>query len=257
VDLQPYSVKLIEVTQVHLPNQDWVQEGQLPQQESGQQGTWHPDNHKHEVKKEVSKLVKHQGAHLVHDERLQHVSANDGSPTAAMAASQLWAAADTTPPKAPQEHQQRCTVVDTPSGKLSHQEIPQPEKNGAPTLEVVAAADLPPQFAVEAHEDGHACESTMFLESDSTTDITHGILSMQKIEIEEVVDAIYDNISQQRTDLGICRPELKNVLVSLLQDHCCEIEHVAEELVQDHHMSRMWKQMGDKLVASAREALYR
>ena len=96
----------------------------------------------------------------------------------------------------------------------------------------------------------------MVVESDSTTDIAHGILSMQRIEIEEVVDAIYDNINQQRTDLRICLPELKTVLFSLLQDHRCEIEHVAEELGQDHHMFRLWKHMGDQLVASASEALY-
>ena len=91
----------------------------------------------------------------------------------------------------------------------------------------------------------------MFVESESTTDIAHGILSMQRIEIEEVVDAICDNISQQRTDLRIYLPERKNVLFSLLQEHRCEIEHVAELLGQDQHMSRLWNHMWDQLVASA------
>ena len=49
-------------------------------------------------------------------------------------------------------------------------------------------------------------DTTMFVESDSTSDIALGILSMQRIEIEEVVDAIHDNINQQRTDLRICLP---------------------------------------------------
>ena len=100
------------------------------------------------------------------------------------------------------------TAVFTKEGgacQLSHQELPQPEKNeDKKRMSIIErhnrtnqgrshehrAVHQPlharhpvHQSTVQAHEEGRACESTMFVESDSTTDIAHGILSMQRIEI--------------------------------------------------------------------------
>ena len=76
----------------------------------------------------MRKLEKHQGAHLLHGELFQHVSAIDGPPADAMAASQLRAAADTMPPKAPQVQVSTQISIDAadylPLGDVTQEEHP-------------------------------------------------------------------------------------------------------------------------------------
>jgi len=45
------------------------------------------------------------------------------------------------------------------------------------------------------------------------------ILRQQEQEIREVIDTIYENIDHQRSDLRFCLPELREVLIGLLQEH--------------------------------------
>ena len=39
------------------------------------------------------------------------------------------------------------------------------------------------------------------------------ILKEQRLEIKEVIDTIHDNINHHRSDLKICLPELKGILL--------------------------------------------
>ena len=54
------------------------------------------------------------------------------------------------------------------------------------------------------------------------------ILKQQERDIEEVINTIYENINQQRSDLEVCLPELKEVLCSLLQEHCSDIKDLSD-----------------------------
>jgi hypothetical protein len=62
------------------------------------------------------------------------------------------------------------------------------------------------------------------------------------MEIEEVVNTIHDNISQHRSDLIICLPELRGVLLGLMQEHFNDIKDVASKLGGDHPMISMLEQ---------------
>ena len=92
----------------------------------------------------------------------------------------------------------------------------------------------------------------MFITNHAMTNI----LKQQEIEIEEVIDTIHENINHQRSDLRFCLPELKKVLIDLLQEHCSDTKHLATELGVDHPMVRVWEHRDDQLVDWANEALY-
>ena len=52
-----------------------------------------------------------------------------------------------------------------------------------------------------------------------------------------------------------CLPELKEVLIDLLQDHCSDTDHLAKQLGVGHNMVIYWDLRLDRLVGEAKEAL--
>ena len=82
------------------------------------------------------------------------------------------------------------------------------------------------------------------------------ILKQQERDIEEVINTIYENINQQRSDLEVCLPELKEALCSLLQEHCNDIKDLADQLGVDHSMVLLWGERVDQLGDAANEAMY-
>ena len=62
------------------------------------------------------------------------------------------------------------------------------------------------------------------------------ILKQQERDIEEVINTIHENITQQISDLVVCLPELKEALISLLQEHCSDNKDLANQLGVDHSM---------------------
>ena len=66
------------------------------------------------------------------------------------------------------------------------------------------------------------------------------ILRQQELEIREVIDTIHENIDQLRDDLGICLPELREVLIGLREEHCSDAEHLVRELGVGHDMVLYW-----------------
>ena len=86
--------------------------------------------------------------------------------------------------------------------------------------------------------------------------MTDNILKKQRLEIEEVVNTIHDNINQQRSDLKICLPELKGILFGLMEEHFQDIKFLAGKLGGDHPKISMLEQKGDQLIDSVNETLY-
>ena len=80
-------------------------------------------------------------------------------------------------------------------------------------------------------------------------------LRQQEQEIREVIDTVHENIDHQRSDLRFCLPELKEVLIDLLQDHCSDTDHFAKELGVGPDMVIYWDLRLDRLVDEAKEAL--
>ena len=79
------------------------------------------------------------------------------------------------------------------------------------------------------------------------------ILRQQELEIREVIDTIHENINQQRSDLRFCLPELREVLIGLMQEHCSDTDHLANETGLAHDMVLYWDL--DQLVDEAHEAI--
>ena len=86
------------------------------------------------------------------------------------------------------------------------------------------------------------------------------ILKEQRSDIDEVLETIYDNINQQRSDLHTCIPELRRVLYGLLTEHLDSIKQLAAK--QGDHgqnydsMIRVLQQEGDDLVDSVNAAIH-
>ena len=81
-----------------------------------------------------------------------------------------------------------------------------------------------------------------------------GILKTQRSEIDEVIETIHDNINQ-RSDLEICLPELKNILIGLMQDQFQDIKFLANKLGENHPMISMLEQERDQLVGVANKTI--
>ena len=77
--------------------------------------------------------------------------------------------------------------------------------------------------------------------SEVLSDVGHGrvmmILKEHRLEMEEVIETIHDNINQLRTDLDICLPE-------------------PDMLGKDHPMIRTLEQEGNQLISSVNETMY-
>ena len=81
------------------------------------------------------------------------------------------------------------------------------------------------------------------------------ILRQQELEIREVIDTIHENINQQRSDLRFCLPELREVLIDLMQEHYSDNDHLANELGVAHEIVLYWDLRLDQLVDEAHEAI--
>ena len=77
------------------------------------------------------------------------------------------------------------------------------------------------------------------------------ILKNQRIEIEEVIETIQDNINQWRSDLDVCIPELQRILYDLMEDHFSFIKHLASMLGGEHPMIRIIDKESDHLINAA------
>jgi hypothetical protein len=49
-----------------------------------------------------------------------------------------------------------------------------------------------------------------------------------------VVETIHDNIDQQRADLLVCLPELRNVVCGLMEDHLNNVKLLATKMGKNH-----------------------
>ena len=86
--------------------------------------------------------------------------------------------------------------------------------------------------------------------------MVNNILKKQRLEIEEVIDTIHDNINQLRSDLEICLIKLKGILFGLMEDHFHDIKFLADKLGGDHPMISILEQEGDQLIDSVNETIY-
>ena len=96
--------------------------------------------------------------------------------------------------------------------------------------------------------------------SEVLSDVGHGrvmmILKEHRLEMEEVIETIHDNINQLRTDLDICLPELKGILYGQMAEYFHDIESLADMLGKDHPMIRTLEQEGNQLISSVNETMY-
>ena len=67
-------------------------------------------------------------------------------------------------------------------------------------------------------------------------------LKQQELEIEEVVETIHVNITQGRSDLRVCLPELGKVLDGLMQEQWNDTRHLASELGVNNPVAILWEQ---------------
>jgi hypothetical protein len=83
------------------------------------------------------------------------------------------------------------------------------------------------------------------------------ILKNQRLEIEEVIETIQDNITQWRSDLDVCIPEWKRILYGLMEDHFSFVKHLASMLGGEHPMIRIIDKESDHLIDAANEMMYK
>ena len=83
-------------------------------------------------------------------------------------------------------------------------------------------------------------------------------MKQQRVEIEEVIDTINDNINHMRSDLEICLPELTGSLHGLMEEYFLDIEFLGDKLAlgQDNPLIRFLEQEGNKLIDSVNQATY-
>ena len=77
-------------------------------------------------------------------------------------------------------------------------------------------------------------KTTISASKSSTVLAMKNFLKQQVLEMREVIFTIEENIGQMRSDLEICLPELKNVLISLLLEDWSDIKQFAGELGAGH-----------------------
>ena len=83
------------------------------------------------------------------------------------------------------------------------------------------------------------------------------ILKQQELDVEEVTATIHGYIDQFcRSELRSCIPEIRGILVSLLQKHLKCTKHLENMLGEDHPVTMIWTQRGDLLLQVANEALH-
>ena len=82
------------------------------------------------------------------------------------------------------------------------------------------------------------------------------VLKEQRLDIDEVISTIQDNINQERSDLHICIPELKSILYGLIEDHISFIKYLGSMLGGDHPWIRSLEQESDKLIDEINETMH-
>ena len=83
------------------------------------------------------------------------------------------------------------------------------------------------------------------------------ILKQQELEVEEVTATIRSYINQFcRSELRFCLPELRRILISLLQKHFKGTKHLEGLLGEDHPVAMIWTQREDQLLEVANKAIH-
>ncbi len=83
------------------------------------------------------------------------------------------------------------------------------------------------------------------------------ILKQQELDVEEVTATIHSYINQFcRSELRFCIPELRGILVGLLQKLLKGTKHLEYLLGEDHPVAIVWTQREDQLLEVANEALH-
>ena len=83
------------------------------------------------------------------------------------------------------------------------------------------------------------------------------ILKQQELDVEEVTATIHGYIQQFcRSELRSCIPEIRGILVSLLQKQLKCTKHLENLLGEDHPVTMLWTQREDLLLQVANEALH-
>ena len=83
------------------------------------------------------------------------------------------------------------------------------------------------------------------------------ILKQQELDVEEVTATIYSYINQFcRSELRFFIPEMRGILVGLLQKHLKGTKHLENVLGEDHPVAMIWTQRVDQLLEVANEALH-
>ena len=82
------------------------------------------------------------------------------------------------------------------------------------------------------------------------------ILKQQESDIKEVIVTIKENIDQQREDLRFCLPELREVLIGLLEELSIDTQDLTSRLGEGHPVSILCEQREDQLTDTANETIY-
>ena len=81
-------------------------------------------------------------------------------------------------------------------------------------------------------------------------------LKQQELDIKEIIATIFENINQRRADLRFCLPELREVLIGLLQDHSIDARDLERTLGESHPVTILCGQREDQLIEAANDAIH-
>ena len=81
-------------------------------------------------------------------------------------------------------------------------------------------------------------------------------LKQQELDIKEIIATIFENINQRRADLRFCLPELREVLIGLLQDHSIDARDLERTLGESHPVTILCGQREDQLNEAANDAIH-
>ena len=83
------------------------------------------------------------------------------------------------------------------------------------------------------------------------------ILKQQELDVKEVTSTIHGYINQFcRSELRSCIPEMRGILVSLLQKHLKITKHLEKQLGDEHPVAMTWTQREDRLLEVANKTPY-
>jgi hypothetical protein len=82
------------------------------------------------------------------------------------------------------------------------------------------------------------------------------ILKQQELDIKEVIATIFEKIKQRRADLRFCLPELREVLIGLLQDHSIDTRDLERTMGESHPVTILCGQREGQLIDAANDAIH-